>query len=662
MKHNMLLSLLLCLAALTCAEPVECMAQAQQHRVSVKENSRFFASKANKFERSIVHSPFSILHSQLSSDQRLVGYTVTDAIDVSGAAFGKAGTYSVGAVLTPQMLASYEGCRVVGIRVAAALNLGLSRTYIYDVSEFGMVAQVEQYQRLYEGWNEVFFNGDGYVIQGTETLFFGFDYKETDEMVSNDQGGLCGVGDEQEGSFYCYGDLGKGEGLYSLSGLGRLCVQLIVDVSSLPMLDMDMTYLDAGFKYKQPGEAIEGLATFANVGRAAANGFQVGWQLDDQQPVLTTVTDSVLMVGQSDSWQFICRLPQDIAVGMHTLKVFVSQVGGEPMTERSHNDTLSASFAVYRESMQRQQAYLEVYTDASSYYSALLNDALKVMKNREDIADKLAMVNVHRPGTALAVSDAAYLHGLYAYTWPTFTINRSYFPGEAYIAYDMNYYLDYQSLLGADFNAGIIGDMVFQDYYSPSFAGITLQADYDADTRQFTITANGDVLPESDAIYGDLALTLMVVEDGVKSQQAIVNSTTGRVTTNRNYMHQQVLRGYLTSPIGDALQVVGGKYSVTVTRTLDSKWNADNVTIVGLLTKRADEITSANVRDYDVINATSVALSAASGILVPTQSSANQPVARFTLEGKRIPSSTLHKGITVERLSDGTVRKVLSRF
>jgi hypothetical protein len=292
----------------------------------------------------------------------------------------------------------------------------------------------------------------------------------------------------------------------------------------------------------------------------------------------------------------------------------------------------------------------------------LLNDALKVMKNREDIADKLAMVNVHRPGSALAVSDAAYLHSLYAYTWPTFTINRSYFPGEAYIAYDMNYYLDYQSLLGADFNAGIIGDMVFQDYYSPSFAGITLQADYDAVTRQFTITANGDVLPESDAIYGDLALTLMVVEDGVKSQQNVVNTTTGRVTTNRNYMHQQVLRGYLTSPIGDALQVVGGKYSVTVTRTLDNKWNADNVTIVGLITKRADEITSDNVRDYDVINASSVALSAASGILVPTQSSANQPVAHFTLEGQRIPSSTLHKGITVERLSDGTVRKVLSRF
>ena len=273
MKHNMLLSLLLCLAALTCAEPVECMAQAQQHHVSVKGNSQFFASKANKFERSIVHSPFSILHSQLSSDQRLVGYTVTDAIDVSGAAFGKAGTYSVGAVLTPQMLASYEGCRVVGIRVAAALNLGLSRTYIYDVSELGIVAQVEQYQRLYEGWNEVFFNGDGYVIQGSETLFFGFDYKETDEMVSNDQGGLCGAGDEQEGSFYCYGDLGKGEGLYSLSGLGRLCVQLIVDVSSLPMLDMDMTYLDAGFKYKQPGETVDAYLAFANIGRAAlANG------------------------------------------------------------------------------------------------------------------------------------------------------------------------------------------------------------------------------------------------------------------------------------------------------------------------------------------------------------------------------------------------------
>ncbi|MBR1485318.1 MAG: Omp28-related outer membrane protein [Prevotella sp.] len=594
----------------------------------------------------------------LSANQRLVGYTVTDDIDVKGAAFGTAGTYTIGALFTPQMLASYEGCPIVGLRIAAAMNLGRSRTFIYNIDELGLTPLVEQNQRIYEGWNNVFFNGEGYKIKGTEMLFFGFDYNETEEMVSADEGGICSVGDDTEGAFYLYGTYNGRTDLYAIENVGKLCVQLIVDVSSLPAHDLDMTYLDTGFKYKQPGDTIEALAMFTNVGRETVSGFQVGYQLDDRQPVLRTVTDSALVVGASDSWQFVYKLPQDIEVGTHLFKVFVSQVGGEPMPERSHNDTLTASFAVYRDSLQRQKAYLEVYTDASSYYSALLNDAIKLMCTRPDLSDKLALVNVHRPGSALAVSEAAYLHTLYAYTWPTFTINRSYFPGEAYIAYDMNYYLDYQTLLGAEFNAGIIGDMVFQDYYSPSFADITLQVGYDANTRQLTVTATGKVLPEADAIYGDLALTLMVVEDEVKSSQATVNFTTGRVSTNRSYLHPQVLRGYLTAPTGVALQVVDGQYTVTANATLNSQWDADKVTIVGLLTKRADTITSDNLRDYDVINATSCLLTQVSGIATMADVPSLSPVARFTLDGKRIDASAAVKGIVIERMADGSVRKV----
>ena len=45
----------------------------------------------------------------LSENQRLLGYIMTDSITVSGGAFGTAGTYPVGAVMTPQTLSSYAG-------------------------------------------------------------------------------------------------------------------------------------------------------------------------------------------------------------------------------------------------------------------------------------------------------------------------------------------------------------------------------------------------------------------------------------------------------------------------------------------------------------------------------------------------------------------------
>ena len=597
----------------------------------------------------------------LSDNQRLVGYTVTDDIDVKGAAFGQAGTYCVGAVLTPQMLAAYEGCPIVGIRIAAAMNLGRTRTFIMDVAGNDVVPVVEQNQRLYDGWNNVFFNGEGYTIKGTETLFFGFDYVETEEMVAAEQGGLCGAGSEADGSFYCFGNLGRGLGMYSLNGLGRLCVQLIVDISSLPMQDLDMTYFDTGFKYKKPGTVIEAFATVTNVGRAPVVGFQLGYQLDDEQPVLHTLpADSVLRVGADDSWQFNCRLSDDIKVGMHTLKVFVSQVGGEPLSERSKNDTLSAHFAVYTDSVERSKAYLEVYTDASTYYSALLNDVLASL-TADSIMDSLVtVVNVHRPGTPLAVSEAAYLHSLYAYTWPSFTLNRSYFPGEANIAYDVNDYFGYLSLIGTDFLSGIIGAMVMQDFLTPSFASVALQADYDSDARRLTVTASGNVLPEADAIYGDLALTLMVVENGVGASQSVVNTTTGRISTNRNYRHPHVLRGYLTAPTGDVLDTTGGQFTKQVSATLDSGWQTDNISIVALLTKRADEITNDNVRDYDIINAASISLSGTSSV-AQVKAPNNGVGQRYTIGGSRMGNGRSPRGIWLERMADGSVRKHLSR-
>ncbi len=588
----------------------------------------------------------------LSDNQRLLGYVPGDSITVGGAAFGTAGTYSLGAILTPQMLSAYAGCRVVGIRVAASMELGRARTFIYTVDK-SLTAVIEQKQRLYEGWNNVLFNGDGYEIQGTETLFFGFDYTETAEMVAADKGGLCGYGEDVDGGFYAYGNFGSGLGLYSLSNIGCLCVQLIVDVSSLPRHDLDLTAIDAGFKYKQPGESIDVMVTYANAGRDSILSYELEARLDNEQPIAVSHADTVTS-GRSNTSVFPFLLPADITVGTHQLSVSISKVNGEPLDARSKNDTVTATFAVYNDMVRRDKVYLEVYTDQTSPYVPFLNKSIAQLLRANNA---LTVVNVHRPSTPLALASAAYLHELYAYTWPTFTINRSYFPGEAYVSYDMN---DYLTAVPTDMISNILGEMLMQDYYSPAFATVALQSSYEEATRQLTIEASGLLLPEAEAIYGQLALTLMLTEDSVQSRQAEYNALTQRSSYNQKYQHNQVLRTFVTSPIGDAIQAEDGKYSVVYTTTLAADWNVRHTNVVALLTKKVDAVTDSNLLDVDVINANSLALGETLqlGISQPFADRGQQSSCFYTLDGKRVDASHMKSGLYIERRADGTIRKV----
>lgn len=591
----------------------------------------------------------------LQAQTRYVGYTTDDSISMKGGAFGQAGTYTIGALATPQMLSAYEGCRILGLRVAAALPLGRTRTFIYQADGNSLTPVVEQRQRLYEGWNTVLFNGDGYTISGSETLFFGFDYEETDEMVNNSEGGLCGVGDEVDGGFYAYGDFGSGLGLYQLTGIGRLCVQLIVDVSSLPQYDLDLSEMLHGFKYKKAGENIDALCTFTNVGLNAIDSYQLGYQIDDGPAVLQDFSKP-LPEGHEEAWLFTCTLPADMAVGMHRLSVFVSTVQGEPLHERSKNDTLTASFAVYEQSMQCDKVYLEIYTDQTSPYVPYLDEAIKELKQGAS-ADMTAIVNVHRPGTPLAIDESAYLHELYAYTWPTFTINRAYFPGESHVAYDVN---DYLPVLPASMTAGIIGDMIIQDYATPSFADISLQADYSPSDRTLSVTATGKLLPEAQAIYGDLALTLMLTEDSVMSQQSVYSTTSQFATNVQDYKHDDVLRAYMTPPTGATLHAADGTYTATFATTLDAAWNPARMHLTALLTKAVDYVSDETLPDVDIVNATTLYLGQLPAILGITAAPASveRPAAFFTLDGKSVSPSQLRHGIYVQRTAGGTMRKV----
>lgn len=180
----------------------------------------------------------AVAQGNLSDNQRLVGHTITDRIDVNGAVVGEPGTYSIGATLGGNVLSAYKDCRVVGIRIAAAVDLGRTRVFLYGIEDNVMSQLQSKTQRIYEGWNEVFFNGDGYTIKGTEELFYGFDYVETKAMLDAEKGGIASTGEDSDNAFMLYAN----GTLYPVSQVGKLCVQMIVDVTNLPSDNMAVAF------------------------------------------------------------------------------------------------------------------------------------------------------------------------------------------------------------------------------------------------------------------------------------------------------------------------------------------------------------------------------------------------------------------------------------
>ena len=592
----------------------------------------------------------------LSSTQRAVGYAQGDSITINGARVGTAGTYPMGAILDASVLERFAGCKVVGIRYAVAQDMGRTRAFLYPVTDEGYIDEssaITKNQKAYAGWNNVFFNGDtSYDIQGNEQLLVGFDYVETDEMVEAGTGALSTYGEAYGTELMIYGNFGSGEGWYQVNNLGCLCVQLIVDVSSLPEKDLDITYFDSGFRYKKPGEKIEVYAMVQNVGRSDIASYELAYQLDDQPE--TVLTGGELKENADETFQPVVQLPTDIVAGKHTLSFYTKSADGQALGG-TKNDIETVDFYVYTQTLDRQKVYVEQYTNQNSYLSALVNEAFALAPNVSDI---MCMVNVYAPDNLLALPESEYLGDLYAYTWPSFTSNRAYFPGEKHIAYDFNDYIQY----GANFVAPIISDIVLEDKYREGFATVELTPTFDADTKQLTVDVGGDLTDEAGAIFGDVAVTLMITEDNVKAAQQILNPVTNRPKVEAQYVHNHVLRQYATAPTGDKVTISGNRYTGHFTTTLSDAWKAEDLKLVAIITRYAPTVTDDNVMEMDVVGANDFDLSTiiSTGIssITPDSSPEGEGSEYFTLDGVRLDSEPSTPGIYLLRQNGKTMKRV----
>ena len=83
------------------------------------------------------------------------------------------------------------------------------------------------------------------------------------------------------------------------------------------------------------------------------------------------------------------------------------------------------------------------------------------------------------------------------------------------------------------------------------------------------------------------------------------------------------------------------------------------MTLVGILTRAADEVTDDNVMQMDVTNCCSVRLSELSGIKTVNDTNDTVNAEWFTLDGRRVSSNGMHPGIYLVRQGSATKKVVV---
>lgn len=575
----------------------------------------------------------------LSSTERGVGYAVGDSITTEGAYVGEAGSYDVAALLTNQTLANYKGCKVVGVRFALSQSIGKSAIFIYKVDSQGNAELVvdNSVRRTSAGWNDVRLNSSQEItLDGTEQLIMGFTYNESDEMAAGKMGALCFYGDQMSSSYSSL--LLQGDTFNPISGLGDLCVQLIVDVSSLPRKQVSLNSILNGTSYKRIGESMETMMSYTNSGLETINALTIGYRVDNGEASYANVElKDGLAPGASATIAQVIGMPAGITAGRHALNVFVDRIDGETPVA-SERGKLADPFVAYAGGFQRQKSYLEQYNSQRSYLSPFVNDEYARLAKNGDVY----AVNIYQQGEPLALDESLYLNDLYAYTYPCCTANRFFFGmGERHYAFDANDF--------ATFDPSYVyeGYSIFVNEAKsmPSFATVDISTSYNAATRELGVDVSGDIADEADAIFGDMALTVELSEDNVTSSQAMYNSQTGGVTTTLGYTHNGVLRAYLTRPVGDRITVSGSRYSAHYTYTLPAAWKSDDITVGAFVTKAFDAVNADNMQMADVTNCNSVKLgcsTAVEGIAADGGASAADGI--YTLDGVRVDSTAQLKG------------------
>lgn len=580
----------------------------------------------------------------LGTNQKYMGPHESDELGVNSHSYVDKAGFKLGVMLPANYVSKFDGCKIVGMRLATWKAMGAVRVFAIDVNNgvIGNDVVSQEVDSTVVGWNEVKI-ANPYTISadGTNTLLIGYEFKDKLDYYP-----CCVAGEGYEGGVYhAYQNFAWRK--EKVNQYGNLNVQCIVEKDGIQeAVDVTVKSVSVPAVAKK-GETTKVKFQAYNFSNAATT-CNFGISIDGNE---VATLNGCTVKGDTTTLSADVNISSAYTVGQpYELAVYLKSVNGATPAGDTTDDRVTSSFKPYSKTAQRQLNLLEEATATWCYACTLADKGItQLMEQRDDIA----WVAMHT-WTDLRVTGTQYLRSFFDYSGlPNGTFNRCFLDGKDNIVYSLGW-------TNINYLVGMLNDNLDESIKKcPTFAELSLSTIYDEVSRVLTITVKGTGVENAAKLMNDDILTVYLTEDNVVATQWNGHEY------DEDYVHHGVVRSVLTGKYGDNISWDGDNFEMTYSATLDNTWDAMQMYVVAATSRQFYDSTNSIYKrdkaDAWVSNAAQAAVKNSTSCIggAVVEDGARTVVGYYTVDGQRI--SKPQKGINIIRFSNGTTKKVLQK-
>ena len=590
-----------------------------------------------------VHSQSQTFVQKTEIEQTTLGYC-SDEISANADPIGVQGqAVSIGAAIRIPVskMAGLKGGKITKIRIGT--KSGLTGIYVWIRSSLDGKAEVlQRLGNTTDGWNEVALDTP-YEITGEE-IYIGYSGKQPAGVMA-----VLANEEEQKGATYL--SIENEWTDYYGKGFGALYIQAIAQ-ATLPETDLAIGDFTMDKTFYKTDEPLNFSFNLSNEGTKSISGYSISYRINDGEEITEDINKSI-NAGAKETYSK--EIPaNDYGEGTHQIKVYISKLAGGAIDEIALNDTLKGTFSIYATSYPHK-ILLEQFTTINCvncpYGGKVLTAAIS---ERDDVVWVAHHVGY---GTdELTISESGDYLNFGVSGAPAAMVDRTKIPA----ATDTNY-----PPFGIGYSNTIAGAKIvtsYMDYCAaiPAFVSVSIENEYDPQTRQLSITVNGERNAIFNTFYPKANISVFLTENGILAK-------TAQSGANKNYVHNHVLRAILTETFGSNIEWENNKFTYTTTTTLDEAWIAGRMNVIAIVNKPFDAQTSPN--DAQVLNVEESAIDDPTYDSITEQQlselnlhvengrvviTGNHDLEIYTTNGMRVQNEALPKGFYLIRIiADG---------
>ena len=581
---------------------------------------------------------------KVANNQRWLGYYNSDNWAGEGQGMGVPsypGDNQVGIYLTKDILKSYVGMKIVGMRFAICEEIGSTTAFFKKIENDapGADLRTKELSTTVLGWNEVMFT-EPVEITGDEEFSAGYTYTQIGDQYNGKAFPFSAVKegiDNQYLFIYCLdpktGDTGWKK--FSMGGK-NMSIQVLVEgefpeYSAMPEdFGMVTGSINTDAKITVP---------FVNNSAYAVTDLDYVVSVDGVagSEEHTTFSPSV---GVSAKGSFKVSVPCGSVEAKKSIKVEITKVNGH---DNESKDKVAEGYVGVSSTQFTRNMVIEEFTTEKC-------------PNCPRVAGYL---HEYLEGADLSRVAAVCHHSAYYTDWLTQPCDEPllYLYNDNGMTYAPGLMFNRQPDFDAQYAKGNMDNVLFANTYDDvegyadyqltlfSNAQLSMQVAVNDDSSVATVIVSGECNESLDPAQNKL--TLYLTEDEIPARD--------QYGASGDFYHMHVIR-YFNSAWGDPVVWENRHFTATYSIPIDEAWNKDKLTLVAFLNKHNAE----DRLDNRIENSIGMTFNKAVTALKATETSDNTyEVARYNAAGQRVFGE--QKGLNIIKLSDGRTLKVMVR-